>query len=503
MGKAVGEFLEKSSGLRRQFVLGQITQLLRTLPEALREAVIRSVLRVLATDEASGALLREFTAPLTRDEILDGLRSLGTAISSHAAMILRTLMDTAAPPMQQPVRVRDVSADLLELFAEEDVDRFNPTDHRALLNDIAIEFPTVPVDADATPERLGDRVASVSEDVVSRQLAHTVLDLLERQRPGDDAGAVLARAERCFRTFVENGHFAEAIDIVRRLRTLERETASVPLRGGVTALLAQLTTPDAIQHLVAGLQSAQKENAALVQQLIDALGTAAAQNLLVALAEESNRSRRRRLFDFVCSLGPSVVPVAAAFLGDARWFVVRNMILVLRAVGDRTSLPQIRRCAHHPDLRVRLEAIKTLLAFDSSVPSSLLDEAINDPDPKLAETAITLVASYGIREGVGPLLKILDGRDVLGAKRVLRMRAIKALGELADEAALPRLERFFRDPFLPWPSKEERRAVYESLAAYPADARRKFVELGLSSRDPHIRSICERLAPKGGEAWKR
>ena len=502
VGKAIEESLSKSAGLRRQFILGQITQLLRTLPETLRAAVIRSVLRVVATDEATGSLLRDFTTPLTRDEIIDGLRSLGTAISSHAVGLLRSLMEIA-PATARPQVGGNLTVELSELFSDEDVDRFNPEDHRSLLDNLAIEIPTIPKNADANPARLGDRVTSVADEVVNRQLAHTVLDLLERHGGQDDAAMLLTRAERCFHNFVAGAQFSDAIDVVRRLRMLELSTTSAELRKAVGGMLMNLASPEAIQHLVTGLQSAQKENAALVQGLIDALGTAAAQNLLVALAEENNRSRRRKLFDFVCTLGPTVVPLATSFLTDSRWYVVRNMIVVLRTVGDRSSLPQIRRAAHHPDLRVRLEAIKTLLALESSVPTSLLDEAINHPDPKLAETAMSLVASYGIKEAVRPLLKILDGRDVIGAKRMLRIRAIKALGELAEPDALPHLERFFRDPFLPWPSLDERRAAYESLAGYAAEARQPFVQIGLTSRDAHIRSICERLAPRGGESWKR
>jgi len=189
-----------------------------------------------------------------------------------------------------------------------------------------------------------------------------------------------------------------------------------------------------------------------------------------------------------------VVPEVRSFLTDSRWYVVRNMILLLRAANDRSTLPDIRKLAQHPDLRVRLEAMKTLFALDPSVPRSLLENAINDRDRKAAETAISLVGSYGIREGIDPLLRILERSDYLGARRAVRVRAIKALGELGDPAVLERLDPFFSDPFLPWPSKSERRAAYESLAGYPADAREPFVARGLLSRDSEIRGICGRIA---------
>jgi HEAT repeat protein len=225
------------------------------------------------------------------------------------------------------------------------------------------------------------------------------------------------------------------------------------------------------------------------------MGSAASRTLLIALAEENNRSRRRKLFDFVSSLGRQIVPEVMRFLDDDRWFVVRNMLVLLRAVNDRTSLPRVHELARHPDLRVRLEAIKSLLTLEPSVPRTLLENAINDPDPKLAETAVGLVGTYGIREAIQPLVQIIRRRDYFGARRPLRLRVIRALADLGDPSALAGMEPLFSDSFWPWPAKEERRAAFQSLSRYPVGAREALVRKGLKSRDAAIRRICEQLSP--------
>jgi HEAT repeat protein len=142
-----------------------------------------------------------------------------------------------------------------------------------------------------------------------------------------------------------------------------------------------------------------------------------------------------------------------------------------------------------------MEAIKSLFTLDTGVPIELLENVILDPDPKVAETAVALVGSAGIREGVGPLLRIVQGNDVFGSRRSLRVKAIRALGELGDPSSLGELQRFLRDSILPWPSKEERLAAWESLAGYPAESRIDFVERGARSRDRQVREICERMIP--------
>jgi FOG: HEAT repeat len=169
------------------------------------------------------------------------------------------------------------------------------------------------------------------------------------------------------------------------------------------------------------------------------------------------------------------------------------VIVLLRSVHDKSSLPEIRKLARHGDLRVRMEAIKSLFALDTGVPATLLDELFADPDAKVAESAIALVGSYGIREAVGPLLRLLGGKAFFGARRSIRIKSLKALGEIGDAQALQGLGPFLTSSRLPWPAREERYTAWQSLAHYPPDARGPFVQRGLQSSDRNVRAICERM----------
>jgi hypothetical protein len=497
VSNAIGLYVAGSRGLKRELVLQQVTQLLRTLPEQLRAKVIEAVLRVLATDDASGPQLREFARELRRDETLDALRSVarGARLSGHALLLLESLAVAAAPSIPTPQRAA-VIAELEELFGEEDIDRFNPAEHVQLLQDVSIVVPPLPAGSEDRLHELGDRPATLTDDAVNRQVAATLLDIVERHADGRALSGVFARMSALVHSYLAAWQYDDAVELIERLQRIAGTTKSGALREAVGSWFDTLATGDTLRALVGSMTGAAPAQNAKIQRLIEAMGSAATRSLLIALAEEQNRSRRRRLFDFLTSLGPRIVPEIVPFLADSRWYVVRNMLVLLRSVNDRTAIGEIRKLAHHPDLRVRMEAIKALLVLESNVPRSLLERAINDPDPKLAETAITLVGSYGIREAVDPLLRILEQRDVFGARMPVRLKAIRALGELAEPAALPRLEHFFREPFLPWPAREERRAAYESLRSYPPDQRGRFVELGLKSRDPEIREICRKLSAR-------
>lgn len=492
IAEGAANHIATATGANKQNALHQAVQLLRMLPDAMRGTVLRKIIGSLARDDSAGPLLRQFVSALPHDEVLDALRYLSSMgnLSAHALALIESLSALETPSRAAPPSDA-VIGDLVRLFGEDDVDRFNPDDHTALLDKVSIHIPEV---ASAPPSKdlLGNRTDTVGDDAVTRQLARTILDLLAKLgafRPP----LPLLRLEALVRAALDGRAFGEALEFVQGLLEIAAEADGDEVRHAVHASIGRLASGETIRGLVECLYQASPEDSRSIQRLIEVLGAGARRNLLLALTEESNRSRRRRLFDFIASLGPVVVPEVTALLADSRWFVIRNMIVLLRAVNDRSTLPEIRRLAQHADLRVRMEAIKSLFALDPEVPPDLLDHLVRDPDPKVAEAAVTLIGSTKIREGLGPLLSIVGGNDLFGRRRSLRVKAIRALGELGDPAALAPLQRFFSDSLLPWPSREERNAAWDSLSGYPATACFELVELGRRSRNRYIRDVCARL----------
>lgn len=503
VGEAVAGSLRRLTGPARLAAVPQIADLARAVPRVLRESILASVIRTLALEQDGGEALQAFSSSFSPDAVLPALRQLegeGAKLSSHALRVLQALSAASKPAPAPPAAPPEAAssslvAELSALFREEDIDRFNPEDHQALLETISIELPPPRAPAPEAPPGLDDRLDTLADEALTERLVPTLLELLGRQGPRESFELLLARLESIFRLLVTGARLEPAIGLVEGVRELGADSRFPPqFQAEAQQSLARMATGESAAAFIDSLQQPSARATGLARRLVDLLGAAATRSFLLALAEETNQSRRRRLLNLLAFLGPTVVPEAIRLLSDDRWFVVRNTILLLRKVGDTTSLPEVRRCANHPDLRVRLEAIKTLVAFDPNVSRELLEKAINDPDPKLAEAAVVLAGSYGITEAVGPLVAILTRWDPLGRRRPLRIKALRALGELADSAALKRLGRFFREWPFPGASLEERRAAFRSLESYPESARGPLLERGLKSRDAQIREICRSLS---------
>jgi HEAT repeat protein len=498
VAQAVSQHLAAAPPVERMLAVKQVAELVGAIPTEMRDTLLRAALKTLSSEDSTEEALQALASLAAPDAVLRALRGVQdeTGLSSHALRLLQSLSASAAPPSAGDPGLGERQAALLtemtQFFRDDDIDRYNPDDHKALLENVTVGLPNgVGETASADP---GDRLESLGDDGMTETLALTTVELLGAYGPREGFEPLFARLQYLFRAFVTTGRLEPAVVVAERMQDLATELRfDSEFRARVAQAVGEMADAESVAAMLDALYRRGPGAAVLARRLIDALGAAVGRSFLIALAEETDKSKRHRLLEVLVSLGPDIVPEATQLLADTRWYVVRNMLLILHRIGDRSSVAAMRQCAEHPDLRVRLEAIKGLLKMDLETARGLLARAINDPDPKLAETAIGLAGTYAIAEAVEPLLGIVDGWDFLGRRRPLRLRALRALGELADPAALPRLDRFFKNWMIPVVSIEERRAAYRSLQTYALDAREELVERGLRSGDDEIRALCERL----------
>jgi HEAT repeat protein len=115
------------------------------------------------------------------------------------------------------------------------------------------------------------------------------------------------------------------------------ETVPASTRDALRGQLEQLASAETLSVLAASLGATPGPSAV---QLVRLLGPSAIRSLLQVLVQEKVRVRRRRILDLLSALGSDVVPEATRWLMDPNWYVVRNIIALLRTVGDRSSLPR-------------------------------------------------------------------------------------------------------------------------------------------------------------------
>lgn len=498
LGKAVARAWTAAEPAERARSAPQVARILSRLPRGLRGPLIEALARRAAELEPSGGDAANLLRALPTEEAIQALGRLATATAGlpPELALLGQELGLAAGSAPTGASAAELLGELKRRFGDGDLDlsagdgsEGRPAPELARWN------PAFQAD---DPAFAPLREALAREEPAAR-LTPATLELLAVEDEPEVIAALLARLERSLAGLVKAASLDRARALVERVLHLAgdaRRTARA--QTSLASSSERLASRTVIAALVDTLPELPPAGLAEARALIAALGGPAIRTLLEALAEEEGRSRRHHLLSFIVSLGERVVADARAMLRDPRWYVVRNLLGVLRQLDDRGSLAEVRSLARHEDVRVKLEAIRSLFALETEPPTELLAAVIHDPDLKAAEAAVALAGARGFVEAAAPLAELLAPRDLLGRRRQLRVKAFQALGQLGDASVLPALDRYSRRFTLLPVAREEQRAFFKSLAGYPPAARAPYLRRGLRSTDAEIRELCRRLAAEGG-----
>jgi hypothetical protein len=324
--------------------------------------------------------------------ISHGLVRMLTKLSAHA----EAGHDSARPAADSALREQVHS-----LLSEWDLADPNPDDYRRMLEYLATST--------VSPE--GGR-STAADDLKALRLVQMSLEV----------GTSGPLVDRAISTCLKEGGAQPLVALLEQ----------APEEGGVAAhrLRARLTQPMAIGAIASREPLDEVSLDYLMPSLsIDGYGT-----LLDVLASSRSRVTRRKLLDRLTATPLDVVPLVVSRLEDDRWFVQRNMLLLLGRVGRVPDGFPLARWTTHADARLRAEALRLQISLGQR--ELALRAAFSDADPRVVRVGLAMVQG-GCPPRVLPFLGgLAQGQRV---PEDLRLLAVQALGNTQDRAALDAL----------------------------------------------------------------
>jgi hypothetical protein len=225
-------------------------------------------------------------------------------------------------------------------------------------------------------------------------------------------------------------------------------------------------------------------------------------HLFDALNNEEYASQRKFYLSILSQLGNDALTEAANGLNDERWYVVRNMIFLIRISNGKEYIKKIRPFTRHKNKKICIEALKTLLHFSASDAFTQLRGFLEGRDSRLKEDAIKLSGTYRVKKAVPYLIRILDKKVVLGLDFHFRPLAVQALGKIGDPRALETMKTVFKSKSLFYSGafQELRREIIRSLVNYPFEKAGPVLELALNSGNKELKDLAEDLLAGGWNA---
>lgn len=253
-----------------------------------------------------------------------------------------------------------------------------------------------------------------------------------------------------------------------------------------------LTSPDRFRRLLEG----DDVEISTLRSLATRMGEAAIPLLLDGLVESQSRPVRRKVFDILKESGPGVGRPVTERLDDPRWYVVRNLLALLRQLSERPDGFSASSYLHHEDHRVRREAFPLALE-ESGTRSRVLASGLADDDERLVrmallelqdtipETLVPVVVSRVVSASRPPELRALGVRTLEGSASTLALETL--LDVCSGGKTLLGRRR------LAPPSPEVVAAVGVLARSWSHDPRaQEVLELAGKSKDPEIRHAAER-----------
>jgi HEAT repeat protein len=350
------------------------------------------------------------------------------------------------------------------IFKEDEIDRFVPLDYGRILREIVVSNDLSLQDV-AEVQQLEQTLADHS---VNMGVTSIIIDILAAGNGYQLSDSILrSLRDRCS-FLIERGDF----DVVLRVFDKISQNTGRWQTGGVAPpdIFAAVFSDDGLRdELLKAPGRWGKERHFPLTELIKRIGEPLVGVLLDRLAEEGNRALRQFYLDSLKELGDTVRDEAVKRLTDSRWYVVRNLLIILRQVNDPSVSSSLHPLLDHPHPKVRHELLHTLLLFKDPEANRMLLEEMDSHDTERLMKAITLSAMTRNGEVTERLTQFLkqDGLDDknLGIKRA----SVRALAELRDPSVLPLLQTILKSQSFFARNKLHslKLEIIESLGRYP------------------------------------
>lgn len=357
----IARALREASGAGGEAGRRQLLELIRDLrPEVLRRIAgmdgdmeRRADLALAACAlpvEAAMAILNA-SAGASGQTISHGLVRMLSKLAVHAE---------TAPESLRPMAGEALRAQVGRLLENWSLDDPNPESHARVLQRLAT--------GTSAPGSLTATGPSVENDDPLRVIQMSL-----------ETGAIGLPLDRAIDQTIDRGTVTDITALLAR-RPAGADDA-------VRAIVARLVEPSALIALL----SREPLDIESLDSLLPSMALEGYEILLDTLALSGNRGTRRKLLDRLASAPIDLGPAIRARLEDERWYVQRNMLVLLertRSIPDGVSIDD---WTTHDDPRLRAEAVRVQLALPGEREMALR-AALWDAEPRVIRVGLGALA---------------------------------------------------------------------------------------------------------------
>ncbi len=443
--QAISSFLGKLQSFDQQDQLSnQFGTLINQLNPELKRQFLNSTFRNLDNQQESGKeLLENFPTELVLASLEEAnqkrlnisgtmINLLGKLSEHHQKESRQSLTSGKVRPAEDAAQQQH----LRTIFREEETEKFTPESYQQTLNTI-VSFDSELQLPEAEAQALRQ---SMTEQSIEQHCSSIIFQLMEDELTDEQYHGLQRNLIDLAEYFLEVGDFTglrqlhcSLLDYCRRNPQKNPEHTA--------KLLETLQSSDFQQEVLDNLQRWGQEKQQQIHDYLQATGEAFAETLVTRLADEPSQTLRRFYLNVLVTMGSSAHPAIYAALQDKRWYLLRDLLAVLRMQKVPIELAKILPLENHPHRRVSQEVLKLLFQKDPGRADSLLLKQLNGSDTELRLHAIQLAELSKDPAIIQRLIDLLSSEKLTEESLPLKIQILKTLGITGREEVLPTLEK--------------------------------------------------------------
>jgi len=337
----------------------------------------------------------------------------------------------------------------------------------------------------------------VEENELDLRLTQMMLALIEKTVDYDDYLVFSRKIVEGTPAHLNRGNLELVYEV---LQLFKRHAAECPppLSELASDASRAFCDPDITTAAVKVLDSGSEDQCEWASRFLAEIGTPCLPALIRAYADTDYPSPKKAMLELLIHFGEATVEQAFLQFENADSDMLRNLLVVVQAVGKAENPVAVRRLLSHENRRVRGDALATLLQLRDPQAVDYLRRAIHSVDSEESSHAIGLAGYYRVSEVAEELADRIRTRFISRSALQVNEEILKTLNRIGDERALPKLERTASRfwTFSPRRLGMVKLTIFSYLEGYPPSSLTNLLEIGRRSGDVRIQRLSEKLASR-------
>ena len=390
--------------------------------------------------------------------------------------------------LQEGLEMEDVTETIVSstLYSESAIESFYP------------EFKTEPL-TDGELETIKNELFGIEEKSLLSSAVRLFFELLKYEKDMEAFPEIVHNLGKIMDIRMQKKDIHGAIEILEGLKNISVVYNAPEQSELVSNVINKAGNLENLRILFR-----ESSDSADIKQYLFLLGKNFIPHMIQILGGIEDRKQRRLLCEILAEMGRQGIDIFSEAMKDMRWYLVRNIVMILGMTKEPASLKYLEEGLRHPELKVRREAVKALVGIQSEETKKLFLMAMNDDD-----LTVRITSLKALRRFKDPaLFQVLSGN---ASRKELKKKSfeekkemLETLAVLGGENAFPLLSDLFKKKGLIEKAEitEIRASAAYGLGLIGTPQALSLLEKETGSRKSILREACLNALKESPE-WKR